>query len=121
MEVTPHARTHRVEQLAHGDGALLAGAHVLELADALGQVPFADDDDVRGARPVGGLHRALEPAPAVDGVRGDAGLAQLPDQAHRQPLGLLAQRDDEGLHAVAVPTSRPSAWTASRVRSTPTA
>src|SRR5918998_1991241 len=95
----PHARTHPLEQLAHGDGVLLAGAHVLELTDALGQVALADDDDVRGARPVGGLHRALEPAPAVDGVRGDAGLAQLPDQAHRQPLGLLAQRDDERLHA----------------------
>src|ERR687886_2818371 len=95
----PHARTHPLEQLAHRDGVLLAGAHVLQLADALGQVALADDDDVRGARPVRGLHRTLEPAPAVDGVGRDAGPAQLPDQAHGQPLGLLAEWDDEGLDA----------------------
>src|ERR687889_545864 len=71
-----YARTHRLEQLAHRDGVLLAGAHVLQLADTLGQVALADD-----------------------GVGRDAGLAQLPDQAHGQSLGLPAQRDDEGLHA----------------------
>ena len=57
----PHLSRSALEQLADGDGVLLAGAQVLELAHALGQVAVADDDDVRGARPVGRLHRALEP------------------------------------------------------------
>src|SRR5687767_8478882 len=67
----PHRRTDRLEQLAHGDRALLAGAQVLELPHALGEVPLPDDDDVRSTRPVGRLHRALEPAVAVDGVGRD--------------------------------------------------
>ena len=95
----PHS--HAASRTAHPTGhrVLLTGAHVLELADALGQVAVADDDDVRGTRPVGGLHRALEPPVAVDDVGGDAGLPQLPDQPDGEPLGLGAQRDDERLHA----------------------
>src|SRR4051794_5568478 len=64
-----HGGTDDVEQLPDLDRVLLAAAQVLELPDAVGQVALADDHGVRRPGPVGGLHGALEPAVAVDGVR----------------------------------------------------
>src|SRR4051794_32184147 len=93
-----HRRTHPVEQLTQGDGDLLVGAQVAQLGHALGQVPVADDHRVAGAGAVGCLHRALEPAVAVDGVGGDPRLPQLTDELHREPLGVGSERDDERLH-----------------------
>ena len=116
---SPTRRTHRLEQLAHRDGPLLAGGMSLSWA-----TPSARSRSRR--RRCARRRTARRPSSRPSGRgrrrrcrrrRRPAGAAH---EADGQPLGLGAQRHDERLHAGRAGTSSPSACTASSVRSTPT-